>query len=204
MRLALFIVVVSVLAPSAAAAQDSPRFGIVMAYPAEAGVLWRVADRVAVRPEFNWTHSTTESTGTTTVFTGTGVTTTTVTTTTSSNGAGYGVSGLWYLSRRDAFGLYLSPRFAYARTSSTTDRPVLGLPNLPAPSPIANTTSTYTTSGSFGAEYDFAKRFGVFAELGVSYARSSLTSTVSTLAPDVHGRGTAIRSGIGAILFLGS
>ena len=95
MRLALFIVTVSVLAPSAAAAQDSPRFGIVMAYPAEAGVLWRVADRVALRPEFNWTHATTESTGTSTVFTGTGVTTTTVTTTTSSNGAGYGVSGLW-------------------------------------------------------------------------------------------------------------
>jgi len=204
MRLALCIMTVSVLAPSAAAAQDSPRFGIVMAYPAEAGVLWRMADRVAVRPEFNWTHSTSESTGTISVFTGTGVTTTTVITTTSTNGAGYGVSGLWYLSRRDALGLYVSPRFAYARASSTTDRPAIGLPNLPAASPITTTTSTYTTSGSFGAQYDLAKRFGVFAELGVSYARSSLTSTSTTVAPDVHGWGTAIRSGVGAILFLGS
>src|SRR5689334_22178850 len=113
MRLALFVMTVSFVAPSVAAAQDPPRFGIVMAYPAQAGVLWKVTDRVAVRPEFNWTHSTIESTGTSTVFTGTGVTTTTVTTTTSTNGTGYGVSGLWYLARRDALGLYLSPRFAY-------------------------------------------------------------------------------------------
>jgi hypothetical protein len=203
MRLALLVMTVSFVAPCVAAAQDPPRFGIVMAYPAQAGVLWKVTDRVAVRPEFNWTHSTIESTGTSTVFTGTGVTTTTVTTTTSTNGTGYGVSGLWYFARRDALWLYLSPRFAYTRTSSTADRPTIGLPNLPAPSPFTTTTSTYTTSGSFGAEYELAKRFGVFAELGVAYGRSNLGPT-SAPGPDAHGSTTGIRSGIGAILFLGS
>jgi len=78
---------ITLLLPAVAAAQDTPRIGLVMGYPAQVGVLWTVAARLAIRPEVNWTRTTTETVSTATVFNGTGVTTTSVTTTSHSNAA---------------------------------------------------------------------------------------------------------------------
>jgi hypothetical protein len=195
---------VAMLLPPVAAAQDTPRFGIVMGFPAEVGVVWTLADRVAVRPEVNWTRSSTESISTSTIFTGASLTTTSVTTTTGTTATGYGVSALWYVAKRDALRVYLAPRLAYARAKLTVDRGV-PLPNIPVPAPTGTTTSTYTTSGSLGAQYSLARRFAVFAEVGLAYARGTSSLSPASLAgADAKNRSTAIRSGVGAILFFGS
>jgi hypothetical protein len=39
--------------PAAAGAQDTPRAGLVIAYPAAVGILWHASDTIAIRPEFN-------------------------------------------------------------------------------------------------------------------------------------------------------
>src|SRR3954466_7973008 len=102
MRYAVLVVTTALLLPRAAAAQDTPRFGVVMGYPAQLGVVWTIADRVAIRPELNWTQSSLESISKATGFNGTGVTTTTITTTTDTNQIGYGLSGLLFLSSGEA------------------------------------------------------------------------------------------------------
>ena len=123
MRLAVFVMIAALLQPRAGAAQDTPHLGIAMGYPAQVGVLWTVSDHVAIRPEMNWTRTTTESVSTSTIFNGTGVTTTSVTTTSNSNAIGGGVTALFYLTHRDALRTYLAPRYSYARTTTNACRP---------------------------------------------------------------------------------
>src|SRR5262249_60699080 len=116
MRRTLFFFVLGVLlVPCVSAAQDTPRFGIVMGYPAQVGVLWTIGDRFALRPELNWTHSTTETTTVQTIFNTTGVVTTnTLTITSEMNAIAPGTSALIYLSPRQGLAIHRVPRFAYA------------------------------------------------------------------------------------------
>jgi outer membrane protein with beta-barrel domain len=201
MRRMLFAVLaVGVLSARPAAGQDSPRFGLVMGYPAEVGVLWSVSDRVAIRPEVNWTHSSSESPVTSTVFGPNGSSTTVTTTTSEGTTFGVGASALFYLSKRDALRTYVTPRLAYTRISTTID---LALPALPAPLPRVQTTigSGYTVSGAVGAEYRPAARFGVFGELGLAYGRTTISGESELPRPDATNTSVGLRSGAGVILF---
>src|SRR3954469_5385910 len=63
MRHALFLAVIGCLVmPLTALAQDTPRFGVVMGYPAQVGFLWNISDRTAIRPELSFARSTSETT----------------------------------------------------------------------------------------------------------------------------------------------
>jgi len=193
---------IALLLPGVAEAQDTPRFGVVMGYPAQVGVLWTVANRLAIRPEVNWTRTTTESVSTPTIFTGTGVTTTSVTTTSAINAVGTGVSALLYLRTGDALRTYVSPRFTYARTTSSSDLSAV-LPSVP-PAPIEMKTSTYTVAGSLGAQYSVAKHFGIFGEVGLQYGHNSSSPSSSLLRTDAKQTSVGLRSGAGVILLFGA
>ena len=95
-----------------ARAQDTPRLGITMGYPAAVGVIWNVADRFALRPEMTFSGTTSDSSLGDTLGIGTG----------SSNDGfqiGAGLSGLIYVSRWDELRIYVSPRFSYSRTRTS-------------------------------------------------------------------------------------
>ncbi|HKB14139.1 MAG TPA: hypothetical protein VKD69_25920 [Vicinamibacterales bacterium] len=202
MRRMLIVLIAVLLLPRCAAAQDTPRFGVAMGYPAEVGVLWTVSDRLAVRPELNWTRTTTETTTIQTIFSvNGGVTTNSVTTKTTTMTTGTGVSALIYVARREALRTYLVPRFSYARGSSDTD-PGLSLPV--GVTPTSTTTSSYGASGAIGAQYAVATHFGIFGELGIAYTRNTLSFSPSSLPRDAKNTTTGIRSGVGVILFFGS
>jgi len=67
---ALFFAVVAlldVLRPAALLAQEAPRVGLVMAFPAAVGVTIRISDRLAIRPMVGASKSSTETTTTITV-----------------------------------------------------------------------------------------------------------------------------------------
>jgi hypothetical protein len=202
MRCAVLFVTTLLLLPRAAAAQDTPRFGIVMGYPAQAGLLWRIVDRVAIRPEVNWTRSTFEAVTTSTFFNGTGITTTSVTTTSESNAVGTGVTALIYVSRRDALRTYLAPRIAYSRSKTSNDVST-SIANV-VPAAIETATSTYAVSGSLGAEFTMAKHFGIFGEVGVQYGRNTLSPNAPLGRSDTTQTSIGLRSGAGVILFFGS
>ena len=201
MRRTLFVVMV-VLVPCVSAAQDTPRFGIVMGYPAQVGVLWSLGDRFALRPELNWTHSTTEATTVQTIFNIAGVTTNTVTTTSETNAVGPGISALIYLSTREGLRIYVVPRFAYTHATSSTNLGIPVPPNVTVPADT--TTSSYNVSGSLGAQYSVAKHFGLFGEVGLAFQRTTISPGSSIVSIDNRNRTVGLRSGAGVILFFGS
>ena len=190
---------------TAARAQDAPKVGLTMGYPTSVGVLWQIADRVAVRPELSLSHVSGDTSGP-------DVTIPTPLSSDSTNSLGAGVSALVYLGPRDPFRTYISPRFSYARTSTSAAS---------GTSTSDSTVSAYQVTGSFGAQYTLGRRFGIFGELGVGYTRTStdITSVVTItsgtvvngvlsqitrtqpLASGSHSNTVATRSGVGVIFF---
>ncbi len=184
-----------------AAADDHPALGVTMGYPASIGVIWNVSDRIALRPEISLQQVSTTSTSVITTVFGVGTSVTTLTTTTQSVNdqwnTGYGASALFYLKRWDALRTYVSPRFVYSRSSSSST-------NSTAPGGTSTTTeftsNSYLFSGSFGAEYSLARRFGVYGEVGFGYSHQNTENTFAAAGSNT-GHTVATRSGVGAIFY---
>ena len=162
-----------------AGAQDSPRLGITMGYPASIGVLWHVSDRVALRPEFSFTVTDSSSESI-------------INDEANFWSLGTGVSVLFYSSMTDNLRTYLAPRFSYSRTSgdsNTTD----------------STTDIYALAGMFGAQYSLGRRFAAFGEVGVSYSRQNGTSatTIGPVTTQIvnHANAFGTRTGVGVVLY---
>jgi len=174
------------LGAGVAAAQDEPTVGLTMGYPASVGVLWHVTDRVALRPDVTWNRNTTEST----LATGVGSSQTTL----DGRSLGLGLSVLLTVGEWEDVRAYVSPRFDYARTTSTI---ALAL------TASESDASVYGAGLAFGVQYTPARRFGVYGEAGLGYTRS--TNEVSTsglsIAPTTTSTGLGLRSGAGVVFY---
>lgn len=162
-----------------ASAQDAGRVGLTTGYPGVIGILWHASDRMGIRPEFSFTKNDSSSES---AFT---------------NAAsdfwsfGTGVSLLIFAPLRDNLKTYVSPRFAYTRTSGGGDT-------------AESTADAYFVSGAFGGHYALGQRFALFGELGLSYSHQT-GSVTSSLAPTFHttNRGDSIstRTAVGVVLY---
>jgi hypothetical protein len=156
-----------------AKAQEAGQVGITMGFPASVGVIFHATDKVAVRPEFTFTRSSTDS-GPIHA---------------SAWSIGTGVSALFYLGSFDRVHPYVSPRFSYTRSSSSAEG-----------SAISSTTSNGTgVFGSFGAQYSPSAKFSVFGETGFGYTSNSSKSDASGIELKNHTWGT--RAGVGVIFY---
>jgi hypothetical protein len=162
-----------VAVPGVAAAQETGQAGITMGYPESIGVIWHVTDTVAVRPEFAFAHTTSDSD---LPF---------ADTTFSSTSGGIGVSGLFYFHRADNLRPYFAPRWSYTHAD-------------PSQSASANTN---TISGLFGAQYAVGKRFSVFGETGLSYSRTTAKGDADLATITLHGNAFGTRTGAGVIFY---
>jgi hypothetical protein len=101
-----------------------------------------------------------------------------------------GVSGLFYLTKSDGLGTYLSPRFSYSWISYDNSFSVaeLGEPS----------SSSYTLGGFFGVQYAPVRRFSVFGEVGIAG-----TSGKTTFDFDLSSETSVIglRAGVGMVLY---
>jgi opacity protein-like surface antigen len=184
--------------PGIASAQDTPKIGLSMGYPAAIGVIWHVTDRLALRPEISVTKSATEFIGSSLTFSSGGVLTNTTTSTTLDTWqVGVGLSALFYLSKHDALRTYLSPRYAYTRQSSSPSSS-----NTPTSVVTGSNGHGNFVSGAFGAEYALGDRFSVFGEIGLGYSRtvSSPTSSLVGIGGSTASN-LSTRSGAGVILY---
>ena len=183
MRNRLLAVLALALMPIAAAAQDDleGKIGLTMGYPAAVGVIWQASDRLALRPEFTVSRSSSELQ-------------TPGSTDTSGWIYGVGVSALFYLTNADNLRTYISPRYSYSRSTTTSTLTVLG-----------TTTSNELTSsgssviGSFGAQYAIGPRFSAFGEVGFGYTGLTSRSAISGIRSTSRTWGT--RTGAGFILY---
>src|SRR4029079_161503 len=127
--------------------------------------------RVAIRPEMSFVQTSTDTTTITTLtFTtplGIQTQTTRAQFTTDNTTVGTGVSGLFYLWKREALSAFVTPRYAYNRGTSTTTGGGIALPTDGA-------VTQPLSSGAFGAEYALGRRFSVFGEIGLGYTRTSV------------------------------
>jgi hypothetical protein len=190
-RILCLLVLSSVIPSTLVLAQERPRTGIVMGYPASFGLLWHANDRVAIRPEVAFTRTSTGGENSQAIL----GSSTLMETSTSFWSTSAGVSGLFYMTPADALQTYVSPRFLYGRTNSHSS-------TAGTAGDVTVTGSTYFASGSFGAEYLLGRRFAVFGEIGVGLTRTNLTSDVGSIHEDSHSTSIATRSGVGVVFYL--
>ena len=171
-RIALIVTFFILVTARSAHAQGKRPTAFTISYPVAAGVLWNVTDRLALWPELTLLQHQSDNSGA------------------HLNTAGGALHALLYLRAPDAFHPYVAPRFAYSRTHSTSS----GAP----PAAAESTVSSYSTSGSFGAQYMLGVRLGAFAEFGLEYTRQDGTSSLTNTR---HVNITGTRSALGAILY---
>ena len=151
---ALLAVLTFCLGPSSVVAQETGKVGLTMGFPGSIGVLWHATDNLAVRPEISFSWSSSEI----------GSSESDVSTFST------GASVLFYLRKWENLATYASPRYAFARTTSSSDAAFGG--------ESERTSRSHLFSGSFGAQYWLGQRFSAFGELGLAYQRSSSDSNI--------------------------
>jgi hypothetical protein len=169
------------LFPTAAVAQEEGKIGITMGFPASVGLLWHATENLAVRPEFSFAWNSTE-TGTVETD-GTSFTT--------------GASVLFYLRKWENLATYVSPRYSFSRSSSSTAA---------SSGDSERTSRSHLFSGSFGAQYWLGDRFSAFGELGLGYQRGRSESDLGVDLPIETGftstsHSFATRSAVGIVFY---
>ena len=143
-------------------AQEKGDLGVVMGYPTSIGFIYHVSDRFALRPEITFASTGSES----------------ETDFSESEGdawaLGFAISGNFYVAQWDKVRSYVSARYNYNHSESTSSTTIL----LPF---IEDNESTLTSNahgffGMFGGVYSLHDRFSVFGEVGLGYTRQRAES----------------------------
>jgi hypothetical protein len=191
MRGVALATVVTVMMAAPAAAQDAGAVGLTMGYPAAVGVVWHVTERIALRPDFTLSTTTTESTSTIDSIFVPQVSTTTST----SWSTAVGLSALLYLNAADPLRFYVAPRAAYLRTSIDIDD------DQELAAAFDNTSTGFVAAGAFGVQYNAHDRFAIFGELGAQYTSQSSTSEFVSSRTRGENRTAGLRSAVGLTLY---
>ena len=192
MRIRRYLVPCAVLIavlPASARAQAKHKAGITMGFPASVGVLWHLNEKVALRPELTFGGSSSETSITTT-------TTTPISINSDNWSVGTGVSALFYLKTEDRLRTYVSPRFIYSHTSTSSD--TSGLTTQP-PVDLSQSGDAWGGIGSFGAQYAVGDRFTVFGEFGFGFSHSSTSRSAAGTSGSGNSWGT--RGGVGIVYY---
>lgn len=162
-------------------AQDDRHFGLTMGYPTAVGVLWHLTDRIAIRPEVDFSRisTTTESTSTVTIPID-------LSDEASARNVRTALSALIYLAPRDELRMYVVPRFAYSSSNTSQS---------------GDSNSNYFVSGSFGAQHRVGSRFSVFGELGIEYSHGTSRLSATPISITSRRNIVATRSAVGVILY---
>jgi hypothetical protein len=176
----MVLVIGSLIGATAASAhaQDQPDVGLTTGYPASIGLLWHINERTALRPQFSFTRMDSSSESL-------------VDATTDFWSLGTEISVLFFSPVRDDLKLYVAPRFAYSRTTGTTES-------------SESTTDSYSVGGMFGGHYSLGRRFAVFGEAGLQYSHANglLTSvSIPGLRRTNTGDSWGTRTGVGVVIY---
>lgn len=174
-------------------AQDDPPVGLVMGVPVQAGILWHVTERVALRPDVSFSWSLSELGATSmpadVVYSSS----------VSSSRQSLGLAFLYYLGDDDGMRTYVAPRYRLSRASASTESAIV-IPGIPDRSEDDRRLSQVTHSGgvSFGASYGLGDRFAVFGEVGFEFVTSS---SPPLLDLESTSRALATTGGVGVVMY---
>lgn len=161
-------------------AQEQGDVGLVIALPTDIGAIWHVSDRVAVRPEINFSFGKSE-----TELASVGEIETT------GRGFSFETSVLFYLDDIDSVRTYVAPRIGFDWSSSEDND-----------SADDGSGNAFEASVSYGAQYSPVSRFSVFGEIGLEYGRAKSEVSVGE-GPQIETRVTnwGPRTQVGVILY---
>jgi len=159
---------------SPARGQERGDVGISMGFPGAIGVPYHVTDRIAIRPELSLTFSSSSSDDEIALLT------------TESSTVGVGVSGIFYLHRWDKLRTYVSPRYSYTRSKSTSESIFSGTSE--------GRIRSHVFTAVFGTQYALHDHFSVFGEVGagVTSQHSSSLQNAVTVNTDSFSTRTAV------------
>jgi hypothetical protein len=199
-----------VLSAPTAHAQTERRFGFVIGYPASLGFEWQAADRLAVRFDGTYRHSSIESSATPTralpaipgLPGGIQIPVFEVRTSTTNTGAELGISLLFDLHRSDDLRLYIAPRVGVLISNTEMETAITGLSpsDLAAftfPANLDTTSQTPVGGAAIGASHNVSPRLRIFGEAGFTYSRGNLDGVPLN---DVTQSSFGLRSGLGAVV----
>jgi hypothetical protein len=169
------------LAASAmAGAQEAGKAGISIGYPSAIGVLWHATESIAIRPDFTFTHTSSDT----------------------SSGWAYGtnISVLFYLKKYDNVRAYVSPRFSYTRNSTTSTPVVSTLPGAVLVPPITITGSTTGGAGTFGVQAWSGSHFSAFGEVGIAFSQRTTESVLTGLG-NLKSKLWGTTAGVGVVFY---
>ena len=168
--------------PTTVAAQEAGKVGVTMSFPAAAGIIWHASEKIAVRPDFNFSHSESE----TSASEG------------DSDSYTLGISVLFYTKKWDNAAAYFVPRFAWSRLNSVSESNAI---NPFTGDTVVNETTgnAYAYSGAFGVQGWIGSRFSAFGELGLSYSTSTTKSSLTS--SEFESTGFGLRSGVGIAFY---
>ena len=170
-------VIIASLIPAFASAQEAGKVGVTMGFPASVGVIWHASEKLAVRPEFSFTHSSTDSS----------------ITDANTDTVALGVTVLFYTKKWDNAAMYLAPRFNWSHGSSEAESDSGDFDS-------SSSGDSYSYSGSLGAQGWIGSRFSVFGEVGLAYSTASSESD-SPFSSEIKNKSFSIRSGVGVVLY---
>jgi hypothetical protein len=199
----LFVCVLLFGGVSVASAQTVNRWGLVMGFPASAGLQWQMNDRLTLRSDaaFDWGSVEQVSVSSSVFINGAPVSSTTRTTDFEHSTISLGVSGLITVARREQLRLYVAPRIGWRRLHSTfsSESDVTGAVTIPGlDQSSATTTNGLELAGTFGANYRLGDRFSIFGETGIGF--TSPTSSSSSRSDSVTSYIIGSRAGVGAVV----
>jgi len=119
-------------------------------------VIWHVTERVALRPELG--------------ISGSNVSNSVLDAEATQQNVSPGIGALFYLGPLDKFRVYVSPRYAYARSHNESSSPF---------SSSESTVTTHIMTGSVGAQFSMHEHFAAFGELGFAYNHAKTGSTTN-------------------------
>jgi hypothetical protein len=171
------LVTIACLVPAVASAQEDGKVGVTMAFPASVGLIWHASEKIAVRPDFSFAHSSADTSAGET----------------SSNSVGLGVSVLFYTKKWDKAAAYVAPRFQWSHATGES-RPDIG------DFDSDSSADAYTYTGSAGVQGWIGDRVSVFGEAGLSFTTTTSDSN-SPFSSEVKTKSLSLRSGVGVVLY---
>ena len=165
--------------PTSVFAQEKGKVGVTMGTPASFGLIWHATEKVALRPDFSFATSSSESDFGEN----------------DSHSYAFGISALFYVKKWDQVSAYVSPRYAWSHTGTTSRAEG----DFFIEDEVKSTNNSQNFSGSFGVQGWIGSRFSAYGEVGVSYFHSDSKSGVTDSKSS--GNSFATRSGVGIAFY---
>jgi len=146
------------------------------------GIIWHLSDNIALLPNVGFTYNWAGYDSNSSTSTG--------------KGLSAGVSLRFYTREWNGVRFYLSPKYAFNRSTSNSE---IVVPT--ASQRSSSSLNSHAIAGAWGLQYPISGRVSIFGDIGVSFSRSGNSSS-SSIYSESHSNRIGTTGSWGLILYL--